>query len=71
VSHIDNPKYTNFSYYSDERAEELMDDSVLMEFMQCAMDTNNPKHVLEAAKMIVTARDHREITIRRMADDFE
>jgi len=42
-----------------------MDDSALMEFMQCAMDANNPEQVLEAAKVIVTARDHREITISK------
>ena len=38
----------------------------MMEFMRCAMDTNNPEQVLQAAKTIVNARDHREITIRRM-----
>ena len=34
-----------------------MEDSAMMEFMRCAMDTNNPEQVLQAAKTIVNARE--------------
>jgi len=69
VNHIDNPRCTNFSLYNDELAEELMVDSAMMEYMRCAMNTDNPECVVQAAKMISMARDKREITIRRMFDD--
>jgi len=48
----------------DELDEALMDDAVMMAYLSEAVKSNDVDRVMAAAKRVVHARDHREVTLR-------
>jgi hypothetical protein len=55
----------------DELDDALMDDAVMMSYLQDAMATRDAEEVMVAAKIVVNARDHRHVTIRDFYRDAE
>lgn len=55
--------------YDDALLDELGNNSATMEYLRCALETDNPENVVYAAKVIAMAHDDRETELRHMFDE--
>lgn len=50
-----------------ELDEALMDDLFMMSYLKAALESGDVARVMDTAQRVVRARDHREVTIRELA----